>query len=122
MTEKRIIKNLTEIINSMIKKTNAYEKTESILKKLSIFMVFTGTIFIINYFTLYNISFLNTQKLEYIKNIHNEIEELKSNINHLHEKIDNIIKDNKATNEDTTKINTELQNQNNISDDFVNLD
>jgi hypothetical protein len=93
MTERRIIKNLTEIINSMIKKTNAYEKTENVLRKISLVMMFTGTLFLINYFTINNMKYVTDKKLRLTKKIQNDIQELKSNISDLNTKLDIIIND-----------------------------
>ena len=53
MTEKNITEKLGESISNLIKKTNTFEKVESILKGISLFMFLTGAVTLFNSYKLH---------------------------------------------------------------------
>jgi hypothetical protein len=55
MTEKNISEKLAESISKLIKKTNTFEKVETMLKGVSLFMFVTGVVTLYNSYKLHTI-------------------------------------------------------------------
>jgi len=90
MSDTNVSHKLAEAITKIIKKTNAYEKSDNMFKGLAFFMLFTGTMTLINYFTTKDIYLQNIEQLFIIKKINNKLELL-------HNKIDKLLEDNDTT-------------------------
>jgi hypothetical protein len=101
MSDTNVSHKLAEAITKIIKKTNVYEKSDNMFKGLAFFMLFTGTMTLINYFTTKDIYLQNIEQLFIIKKINNKLELL-------HNKIDKLLEDNDTISREeniTTKLN-----------------
>ena len=113
MSEQNVSDKLAEVITSIFKKTNMFEKIERIQGLITIstgFFIITSTLTLINYYFIKDIYSKNNEQTKLLKNINNNLSKITEDNNFINFKVYeefqkkiNIISD----------INIELQNQGN---------
>ena len=84
MSEQNVSDRLAEVITSIFKKTNMFEKIDRIQGLISIstgFFIITSTLTFINYYFIKNIYSKNDEQIKLLKNINNNLSRITQNNN-----------------------------------------
>ena len=92
MSEQNVSDRLAEVITSIFKKTNMFEKIDRIQGLISIstgFFIITSTLTFINYYFIKNIYSKNDEQIKLLKNINNNLSRITQDNNFINFKVYN---------------------------------
>ena len=90
MSEQNVSDRLAEVITSIFKKTNMFEKIDRIQGLISIstgFFIITSTLTFINYYFIKNIYSKNDEQIKLLKNINNNLSRITQDNNFINFKV-----------------------------------